>query len=85
MDGTTHPLIVRAEVGPGKPIVFTGHVGVRGESSSGVRVDLPFFRRLNATAVYLTADGRADVFNSTPKNAKSRTIMLGVRTAEVRR
>jgi hypothetical protein len=86
VNGKSTPLVARLEIGGHKPIVVTGWHAVGGDVLNGARIDVPFFRRLNLTAMYWQADGQADVW-SNPSNAKvpakARLLVIGVRTAEL--
>jgi len=84
LDGSTRPLIARVEVGGRRRLVLTGMKSISGNESQGARIDVPFFRRLNLTAQYSSVSGRVDLFNNTPRDAKARSILLGVRSAELR-
>jgi hypothetical protein len=81
LDGSAKQIVVRAEYGR---IVFTGFLPRGGHSSTGARLDVPFFRRLNLTAMLWTHEGEIDSAFLTSGTASSTTLMLGVRTAEIR-
>jgi hypothetical protein len=87
LSGRSTPLIARVELGARRPIVLTAWQALNGDHTTGGRVDVPFFRRLNLTAMAWRADGQADVWNDTSGNkiaARGTLLVLGVRTAEVR-
>lgn len=82
LDGSAKTIVVRAEYGS---FVLTGFLPRGGDKSSGARLDVPFFRRLNLTAVLWTQDGTIEsAFIPSGTKASSTTMMLGVRTAELR-
>jgi hypothetical protein len=81
LDGSARQFVVRAEYGP---IVFTGFLPRGGHASSGARLDLPFFRRLKLTAMLWTHEGEIDSAFLTSGTASSTSLMVGVRTAEIR-
>ena len=82
MSGSSTPITARVELGSGpRQIVLTGWAG----GMVGGRIDVPFFRRLNATAVYWQANGTAEPWNQpqgTQAAAKAKMLMIGFRTAE---
>jgi hypothetical protein len=84
LDGKAHPLIARAEVGSRRRLVLTGMKGGGDNELTLARVDLPFWRGFNVTAQYSATSGKVDLFNNAPRNAKTRAVMLGLRTAEIR-
>ena len=88
MSGTSTPLIARVEIGGRRPIVVTGWKSVSGAATVGARVDVPFFRRLNLSAMYWQTDGLADLWsrgiNDPLSPAKARMLVVGVRSAEIR-
>jgi hypothetical protein len=88
MSGTSTPLIARVEIGGRRAIVVTGWKSVSGAATVGARVDVPFFRRLNLTAMYWQSDGMADLWsrgaNGPLSRANARMLVVGVRSAEIR-
>ena len=87
LDGKSTPFIARLELGGRKPIVVTAWHAVSGDALNGARIDVPFFRRMNLTAMYWQADGQADIFSNPSSNklaAKARLLVIGFRTAEIR-
>lgn len=86
LDASSTPFIARVEVGGRRPIVVTGWHALSGDKVDGARIDVPFFRRLNLTAMYWKGDGQADVWNSTSNNtipAHGQMLVIGFRTAEM--
>lgn len=82
LDGSAKTIVLRAEYGS---FVLTGFLPRGGDKSSGARLDVPFFRRLNLTAMLWTQDGTIDsAFIPSGTRASSTTMMVGVRTAEIR-
>jgi hypothetical protein len=82
MDGHGTPVTARVELGSRRKIVL---MGWGGSGMLGGRIDVPLFRRLNATASYWQADGTAkpwDTGVNTPATANM--LIIGFRTAEVR-
>ena len=88
MSGSSTPLIARVEIGGRRAIVVTGWKSVSGAATVGARIDVPFFRRLNLTAMYWQSDGMADLWsrgaNDPLSPAKARMLVFGVRSAEIR-
>jgi hypothetical protein len=81
LSGNTQQLVVRAEYGR---IVFMGYLPFSGAASTGARLDIPFFRRLNLTGMLWTQDGTTDSgWIPVPLKASSTRLMVGVRTAEM--
>lgn len=86
VNGKSTSLVARLELGGRKRIVITGWHAVGGDALNGARIDVPFFRRLDLTAMYWQADGMADVFSnpsSTKLAAKARLLVIGFRTREL--
>jgi len=84
--GKSTPLVARLEIGGRKPIVITGWHALGGDALNGARIDVPFFRRLNLTAMYWQADGKADVWSSSSNTkvpATARLLVIGFRTREL--
>ncbi len=87
MNGSATSAMARLEVGRRRHLVATGWLGMSGDKTAGARVDVPFFRRLNLTAMYWQSDGAAEVWTSQPgvmTPASARMLMVGVRSAEMR-
>jgi hypothetical protein len=88
MEGSTTPLVARLEIGRSKPIFVTAHTSIAGDKSNGARVDIPLFRRLNATVDYYTIKGIAEVgmISTNPPRgpATAQLLMIGVRTRELK-
>lgn len=85
MDGKGTAVTGRAEFGGRRKIVLMGWAG--GSGMMGGRLDVPLFRRLNATAMYWKADGTAEPWDQpqgTQVPATANMLMIGFRTAEIR-
>ncbi len=87
MDGSTTPLIARLEIGRAKPIFLTASTSVAGDESIGARVDVPLFRRINATVDYWRIEGAAELWNTATtakRPATANMLMVGIRTRELK-
>jgi hypothetical protein len=78
LSSTTHPLMARVEFGKKKPIAVMASVG--GQSSKGLRADVPFFRRLNLTASWSSSRGVPTFFGNPALARTQSSFMVGVRT-----
>jgi hypothetical protein len=86
MKNTATPVVARLEVGRAKPVVLMGwYAG--SDRMAGARIDVPFFRRLDLTAVFWRAKGTTELIttpNGMLEAATATTLVVGFRTAEIR-
>jgi len=87
MKNSAMPFLARLELGSRKPVVVMGWYAGGAKGIAGARIDVPFWRGLDLTAMYWRADGTTELIttpNNTVETATARMLMLGFRTAEIR-